>query len=108
NYAEGQGGGVLAAGDAGIAYSTISDNIAPAAANLAAGDRLQLFGSLIGPARTVSGGQAQATTTACDAPSIQSRGYNWGTDHSCRLDRVGDRSEGGDPLPRGLLPNTRL
>jgi hypothetical protein len=105
NYAEGQGGGILAAGDAGIAYSTISGNIAPAAANVAAGDRLELFGSLIGPAGALSGGQAQATTTACDAPAIVSRGYNWATDGSCRLAGVGDRNDGGDPLLDGLFAN---
>ena len=40
NYAEGKGGGVLAAGVATLVNSTVADNIAPIAANVGAGERL--------------------------------------------------------------------
>ena len=50
NYAEGEGGGVLAAGTVGLVNSTSLDNVAPVAANVGAGSRLEVFGSIIGPA----------------------------------------------------------
>ena len=50
NYAEGVGGGLFAAGELGLVHSTVIDNAAPVAANLAAGDGLMSFGSIIGPA----------------------------------------------------------
>ena len=54
NYAEGLGGGVLAAGDAGLAIRRSPTTSAPAGANVAAGDAPRAFGSLIGPARITS------------------------------------------------------
>ena len=40
------------------------DNIAPVAANIGVGERLEAFGSIIGPANVdVNGGEAQPTET---------------------------------------------
>ena len=91
NYAEGAGGGVLAAGMVGLVNSTVIDNIAPAGANVAAGERLEAFGSIIGPANTDNnGGQAQATGTNCQVPAAKSFGYNVVSDRSCGLNGPGD------------------
>jgi predicted outer membrane repeat protein len=91
NYAEGQGGGILAAGTVGLVNSTVIDNIAPVAANIGAGQRLDAFGSIIGPAKTDStGGQAQPTETNCQVPAARSFGYNFVSDASCRLNGPGD------------------
>ena len=54
NYAEALGGGVFATGTVGLVKSTIIDNIAPVGANIGAGERLDAFGSIIGPADTDS------------------------------------------------------
>jgi predicted outer membrane repeat protein len=91
NYAEGQGGGVLAAGTVGLVNSTVIDNIAPVAANVGAGQRLQAFGSIIGPAKIDNnGGQVQPTEVNCQVPGGTSFGYNFVSDGSCRLDGPGD------------------
>ncbi len=91
NYAEGQGGGVLAAGTVGLVNSTVIDNIAPVAANVGAGQRLEAFGSIIGPAKTDNnGGQAQPTDTNCQVPDARSFGYNFVSDGSCHLNGPGD------------------
>ena len=67
NYAEGKGGGLLAAGVVTLVNSTVADNIAPVAANVGAGERLEAFGSVIGPAKVDGiGGQAQPTDANCD------------------------------------------
>src|SRR5918997_2509311 len=52
NRAEGQGGGVLGGGMVRLDHATILDNAAPVAANVGAGERLESFASVIGPART--------------------------------------------------------
>jgi predicted outer membrane repeat protein len=91
NYAEGQGGGLLGAGTVGLVNSTVIDNIAPVAANVGAGRRLEAFGSIIGPAKTDSrGGQAQPTEMNCHVSASRSFGYNVVSDGSCGLNGPGD------------------
>jgi hypothetical protein len=91
NYAEGQGGGMLAAGTLGLVNSTVANNIAPVAANVGAGERLESFGSIIGPAKTDPlGGQVQPTDVNCQVSSAISYGYNLVTDGSCGLSAPGD------------------
>ena len=86
NYAEGKGGGVFAAGVVTLANATIADNIAPVAANVGAGERLESFGSAIGPAKLDgNGGQAQPTDENCEVPSAVSLGFNAVTDATCDL-----------------------
>ena len=93
NYAEGKGGGLHAAGELTLVNSTVSDNIAPVGANVGAGARLEVFGSVIGPAKLDNhGGQTQPTDVNCDAPVARSLGYNVVTDTSCGF------SEGSDVL----------
>jgi predicted outer membrane repeat protein len=100
NYAEGQGGGILAAGTVRLVNSTVLDNIAPVAANIGTGERLEAFGSIIGPAKTDSlGGQVQATDRNCQVSEAHSLGYNFVSDASCGLN---------DPTDVvGLLPQLR-
>jgi predicted outer membrane repeat protein len=105
NYAEGEGGGVFAAGDLGLVHATIAANIAPTAADVGAGGRLDAFGSIIGPAKTnPNGGQAQPTTTNCRVSRARSHGYNVVTDASCGLHASSDRI-GADPLLGALHDN---
>jgi predicted outer membrane repeat protein len=86
NYAEGQGGGMLAAGTLGLVNATVADNIAPVAANVGAGERLEAFGSIIGPAKTDPlGGETQPTDVSCRVPAATSFGYNVVADASCGL-----------------------
>jgi hypothetical protein len=101
NYAEAKGGGLHAAGVLTLVSSTVADNIATVAPNIGVGDRLEAFGSVIGPAKVVfNGGQAQPAETSCDTPASISLGFNVVTEGSCRLaaptDLVG--------LPSGLEP----
>ncbi len=99
NYAEGQGGGILAAGTVSLVNSTVMDNIAPVAANIGAGQQLEAFGSIIGPAKTDNnGGQAQPTETNCQVPAARSFGYNFVSDASCRLNGPGDLVGSGPAL----------
>jgi predicted outer membrane repeat protein len=99
NYAEGSGGGILASGTVSLAYSTVLDNTAPVAGNIGAGERLEAFGSIIGPAKTqILGGQAQPTETNCQFPAGRSFGYNVVSDDSCLLDGANDLVRNGDPL----------
>jgi hypothetical protein len=106
NYAEGVGGGISAAGTVGLAYSTVLDNAAPVAGNVGAGERLESFGSIIGPTKTeIMGGQAQTTKTNCQVPTGTSFGYNWVTDGSCRLNGPGDAVGAGDPMLGELAQN---
>jgi predicted outer membrane repeat protein len=108
NYAEGQGGGMLAAGTVGLVNSTVIDNIAPVGANIGAGQRLDAFGSIIGPANTDNhGGQVQPTETNCQVPAARSFGFNFVTDASCRLGGLGDVI-GSLPQLRPLAPNGGL
>jgi predicted outer membrane repeat protein len=99
NYAEAVGGGVFAAGTVGLVKSTIIDNIAPVAANIGAGERLDAFGSIIGPAKTdPSGGQVQPTGRNCQVPTGRSFGYNVVTDASCGLSAPTDIVGSPDPM----------
>jgi predicted outer membrane repeat protein len=106
NYSEGVGGGLFAAGDVTLLDSTVTQNIAPVAANLAAGDRLTAFGSIIGPARIDSnGGEVQPTEINCRVSRARSYGYNFVSDHSCGLVGAGDVFDGGPPGLGGLRDN---
>jgi predicted outer membrane repeat protein len=90
NYAEGKGGGLHAGSVLTLVNSTVADNVASAAANIGVGERLEAFGSVIGPAKLDSGGDAQPTDKSCDAPTARSLGFNVVTDASCRLAGPGD------------------
>ena len=86
NYAEAKGGGLHAAGVLTLVSSTVADNIASVAPNIGVGERLDAFGSIIGPAKVdFTGGQAQPAETSCDSPVSVSRGYNVVSDASCGL-----------------------
>jgi hypothetical protein len=109
NYAEAAGGGVLATGTVGLVYSTVLDNVAPVAANIGAGERLDAFGSIIGPAKTdIMGGHAQPTGANCHVPTATSFGYNFVTDGSCHLSGPGDVVSAGDPMLGELAHNGGL
>jgi predicted outer membrane repeat protein len=106
NYAEGVGGGLFAAGEVTLLDSTVTQNIAPVAANLAAGDRLTAFGSIIGPARLdLNGGQVQPTEINCRVSRVRSHGYNFVSDHSCGLVSASDVVDGGPPGLGALRDN---
>ena len=101
NYAEAKGGGLNAAGVLTLVSSTVAGNVAPVGADIGVGERLEAFGSVIGPAKVeFNGGQAQPTESSCDTPASISHGFNVVTEGSCRLaaptDVVG--------LPSGLEP----
>ena len=86
NSAEAKGGGLHAGGVLTLVSSTVADNIASDAANIGVGERLEAFGSVIGPAKVeFNGGQAQPTKNSCDTPASISLGYNVVTEPSCRL-----------------------
>ncbi len=109
NYAEAVGGGVFAAGTVGLVKSTIIDNIAPVAANVGAGERLDAFGSIIGPPNTqFTGGQVQPTGPNCAVPRSQSFGFNFITDGSCGLNAATDIAGGGSPMLAELAQNGGL
>ncbi len=109
NYAEGFGGGVFASGTVGLVKSTIMDNIAPVAANVGAGERLDAFGSIIGPADTkFTGGQVQPTGRNCQVPAGRSYGYNFVSDASCGLSAATDILGSGDPMLGELSQNGGL
>ena len=91
NYAEGKGGGLHAGSVLTLVNSTVADNVASAAANIGVGERLDAFGSVIGPAKIDSGGDAQPTDKNCDAPTARSLGYNVVTDATCGQAGTGDR-----------------
>ena len=114
NYAEGEGGGVIAAGTVGLVNSTLADNVAPVAANVGAGSRLEVFGSIIGPPDPEPvGGQIQPIGPNCRVSDPESFGYNVVSDASCGLDGPGDLI-GSDPMlaphlaANGGLGETRL
>jgi predicted outer membrane repeat protein len=90
NYAEGKGGGLHAGSVLTLVNSTVVDNIASAAANIGVGERLEAFGSVIGPAKLDGNGDAQPTDNNCDAPTARSFGFNVVTDSSCGLAGPGD------------------
>ena len=113
NYAEAQGGGLLGAGVVGLVNTTVDDNIAPVAANVGAGERLDAFGSIIGPAKIDGiGGQAQPTTVNCLVTAARSHGYNLVTDRSCGLDAptdvIGVPADVGPLADNGGTGETRL
>jgi hypothetical protein len=110
NYAEGQGGGLLAAGVVRLDRSTVVHNSASASAEVGAGQALQAHGSIIGPPNTESdAGHAQRTSRACEVPFLsESFGYNFVSDGSCTLNGSGDVIGGGDPLLGGLELNGGL
>ncbi|HEY6780699.1 MAG TPA: right-handed parallel beta-helix repeat-containing protein [Thermoleophilaceae bacterium] len=90
NYAEGKGGGLHAGSVLALVNSTVADNVASAAANIGVGERLEAFGSVIGPAKLDSSGDAQPTDKNCDTPIGRSLGFNVVTDTSCRMTGPGD------------------
>jgi len=96
NYAEGKGGGLHAAGVLTLVNSTVSENIAPVGANVGAGARLRVFGSVVGPAKVNNnGGQTQPTYINCDAPVTSSLGYNVFSDSSCGFESATDTLTAG-------------
>jgi hypothetical protein len=100
NYAEGEGGGILGAGIVGLVNSTVTNNVAPVAANVGAAERLDVFGSVIGPPPAqaeTTGGEVQPTGTNCQVPAVRSYGYNYASDMSCGLTGPGDVIA---PLPK--------
>jgi hypothetical protein len=106
NYAEGGGGGAVAAGVVGLVRSTVTNNIAPVAANFGAGERLEVFGSIIGPPDfAAAGGQVQPTGDNCQAPSVRSYGYNVITDPSCGSTPGPDDLVGKLPMLAPLADN---
>ena len=114
NYAEGEGGGVLAAGVVGLVNSTVADNVAPVAADVGAGSRLRAFGSVIGPPDPEPvGGQIQPIGTSCRVSRPESFGYNFVSDASCGLNGPSDVI-GRDPMlaphlaDNGGLGETRM
>ena len=91
NYAEGQGGGLLAAGKLYLLGSTVTENISPVGANLGAAGTFSSFGSVIGPALTLSAtGDTRPTKLSCRVYDVASLGYNLTTDSSCGLTGAGD------------------
>ena len=114
NYAEGLGGGVATAANAGIAYSTISDNVASGGANISTGNRLELFATAIGPARITGVGATQPSNRNCDdGTTARSLGFNFSTDRSCDLTGEGDQEAitgnlFGDLTDNGGFGETRL
>jgi hypothetical protein len=109
NFAEGLGGGVFATATVGLVKTTIIDNIAPVAANVGAGERLDAFGSIIGPADTeFTGGQVQPSGRNCQVPAGRSYGYNFVSDASCGLSAPTDIVGSGDPMLSELSQNGGL
>jgi hypothetical protein len=107
NYAEGEGGGILGGNYVRLEHSSILNNTAPVAANVGAGEGLESYASVIGPAKiTDIGGQVQPTETNCrvDGDS-QSFGYNFVTDASCGLGDSSDMVGEGNPLLGPLADN---
>jgi membrane protein implicated in regulation of membrane protease activity len=106
NYAEGEGGGILGAEVVRLDHTTILDNVAPVAANVGAGERLESFASIIGPAKTTGvSGHVQPSETNCRVSSSTSFGYNFVTDASCGLDNPKDIVVQGDPMLGALRDN---
>jgi hypothetical protein len=115
NYAEGEGGGILGGGVVRLQHATLLDNVSSVAANLGAGERLESFASIIGPARIANfGGQVQPTERSCNRDDgARSFGYNYVFDASCGLTAPSDVVGGGNPLlgplgDNGGLGETRL
>jgi len=84
----------------------VLDNVAPVAANVGAGERLESFASIIGPAKTDPlGGQVQPTEVNCRVSDSTSFGYNFVTDVSCGLDDPTDAVGEGNPMLGALQEN---
>src|SRR5215208_1750349 len=106
NYAEGQGGGVLGRGVVRLYYATVLDNVSSVAANVGAGERLESFGSIIGPARTTGvSGEVQPTERNCLVSGTTSFGHNFVTDASCGLGDPSDIVGQGLPMLGALREN---
>src|SRR5918997_853371 len=109
NYAEGEGGGILGGGVVRLQHATILDNTSSVAANVGAGERLESFASIIGPARIMDlGGQVQPTETNCRVYSSTSFGHNFVTDRSCGLSDSSDIVDQGTPMVEPLRQNGGL
>src|SRR5918997_10030 len=104
NYAEGEGGGILGGGVVRLDHATILDNTSSVAANVGAGERLESFASIIGPARIADlGGHVQPTGRNCNRDDgATSFGHNLVFDASCGLNAPSDVVGQGDPM-LGLL-----
>ena len=100
NLAEGEGGGILAGGVVRLDHATILGNASSVAANVGAGERLESFASIIGPARiTDLGGPVQPTERNCNRDDgARSFGHNFVFDASCGLVGATDAVGQGDPL----------
>lgn len=96
NIAEGSGGGVIAAGRVVLVGSTVIDNVAPNASNLAAGNGVDAYLSVIGPPGT--GGEAPPSQRNCEIVGGVTSQYGWVSDTSCRMADPTDRVAAGDPL----------
>ena len=107
NYAEGEGGGILGGGMVRLDHATILGNVSSVAANVGAGERLESFASVIGPARIDDlGGQVQPTERSCNRDDgAKSFGHNLVFDASCGLNAPTDVVGGGDPLLGPLFDN---
>jgi hypothetical protein len=109
NYAEGEGGGILGGGVVRLEHSSILNNTAPVAANVGAGEGLESYASVIGPAKTTDiTGQVQPTERNCDVDGGLRRPfdrYNLATDASCGLDGPDDIMGEDDPLLGPLADN---
>ena len=109
NYAEAKGGGVFAAGTVGLVNSTVVDNIAPVAANIGAGERLDAFGSIIGPAKHEPDGWSGAAHRDATARCRSSRSFGLQRRHRrvVRPGREPPTSSGdADPVLGELQPDT--
>lgn len=99
NYAEGEGGGVLGGGVVRLDHATILDNVSSVAANVGAGERLESFASIIGPAKTDVSNELQPTERNCNRDDgAMSFGYNFVFDVSCGLTAPTDVVGQGDPM----------
>ena len=97
NYAEGEGGGIVASGRTTLIGSTITRNTASVGANVGSGAELVSFLSILGPALADDiTGDTQPTRRSCRVYAGRSLGYNFRPDATCGLDHPTDVS-GGDP-----------
>src|SRR5918998_1724664 len=105
NYAEGQGGGILGGGVVRLDHATILDNVS-SVANIGAGERLESFASIIGPARTEGvSGEVQPSERNCRVSDTASFGHNFVFDASCGLGEATDAVGQGLPMLGPLLDN---
>ena len=109
NYAEGEGGGILGGGVVRLQHATILDNVS-SVANVGAGERLESFASIIGPARSTGvSGEVQPSEETCNRDDgAKSFGYNFVFDASCGLLAPSDAVGRGDPMLRPLARNGGL